>query len=216
MPSSSAPLARPIFCMVTDVPAHAHGPLLSSVAAAAHAGVNLIQIRDHEATARALTELTRAALKAVAGTAARVVVNDRLDVALAAGASGVHLRSESMPASRVRAVTPPGFLVGQSVHSVAEADAADAAGACDYLIFGTIFASTSKPAGHRSAGLEPLRSICARVRTPVLAIGGVSLANASEIAQAGSAGIAAISLFRQGSADQISQAVGALRRAFDR
>ena len=160
-------------------------PLVALIGEAARAGVDLIQIRERDLDDRALVALARAAVAAVRGTAARVVVNDRADVALAAGAAGVHLRGDSMPAGRVRAMRAAGFLVGRSVHDEGEAAAVDAEGGCDYLMFGTVFPSASKPAGHRRSAWRHLARVCAGVTAPVLAIGGISIERAAEAARAG-------------------------------
>ena len=126
------------------------------------------------------------------GTATRVVVNDRIDVALACGADGVHLRGDSIPIRAARRLAPPGFLIGRSVHGVEEATAA---GDADYLIAGTVFQSRSKPAATDLLGIEGLRAIVRAADRPVLAIGGVTGARIDEIAATGAAGFAAIGLF---------------------
>ncbi len=207
-----SPLPRPVICLVT--PGHGDGVrILAAIAAAARAGATLIEIREPGLDDRALVALVRRAIEATAGTPARVLVNDRADVAIAASAAGVHLRGSSAPASRVRGIAPPAFLIGRSVHAVDEARAVAAEGGCDYLMFGTVYPSASKPSGHRAAGLSPLRAVCDAVALPVLAIGGITEARAPAAARAGAAGLAAIGLF----ADPASAAlaVAALRRAFD-
>jgi len=118
-----------------------------------------------------------------------VLVNDRLDVALAARAHGVHLRGSSFDAVHVRAVASPGFLIGRSVHDVREA--ADA-GPVDYLVAGTVWATASKPDGHGLLGVEGLAQVVAASQVPVLAIGGVDPGRAALLAAAGAAGVAAI------------------------
>ena len=170
-------------------------PTLERIGAAARAGADLIQIRERQVSGRALFDLTRRALDAVRGTGARLLVNERTDIAIAAGAAGVHLRADSIHASRVRAIAPEGFLIGRSVHAVREAREAETDGGCDFVLFGTVFPSASKPDGHRSAGLDQLRDVCAAVRLPVLAIGGVTVDRVAHVAAAGAAGIAAIGLF---------------------
>lgn len=197
MPKSSLPGLAPVLCLVTRRGPGGTPALIARVEHAARAGVNLIQLREPDLDARALLALTRAALRAVEGTATRVIVNDRLDVALAAGAAGVHLRGASFSATDVRRLAAPPFLVGRSVHSETEAVAAEAAGGCDYLLFGTVFSSFSKPAGHPVAGCETLRRVCVSVRLPVLAIGGVSEENAPAALGAGAAGLAGIGLFER-------------------
>jgi len=205
-------VSSPIICLVTADRARAQ-PTLELIAEAARAGVDLIQIRERGMDDRALSDLTRRAVELTRGTASRIVVNDRADIALAAGASGVHLRANSFDAAPVRALAPGGFLIGRSVHATAEAAATAAAGGCDYLIFGTVFSSMSKPANHPVAGLDALRDVCRSVRLPVLAIGGISLDNAAEVARAGASGIAGISLFERAGA--MAATVSALRRVFD-
>jgi thiamine-phosphate pyrophosphorylase len=187
--------------------------LVRLIADAASAGVDLVQIRERGLDDSALLSLTREAVAAIRGSSARVLVNDRLDVALAAGAAGVHLRGDSIPSSRARALSGPGFVIGRSVHDEDEAAAMEAEGGCDYLLFGTVFPTSSKPPGHRLGGLTALRRACARVRIPVLAIGGISVERMAGVAAAGAAGVAAISLFYE--SDDLDATVRTLRRAFD-
>ena len=202
----------PLICLVTGD----HGreqQTLELIAAAVRAGVELIQVREHRFDDRALVALTRRAVDLARDSASRIIVNDRADIALAAGASGVHLRGSSFAAGRVRALAPPGFLIGRSVHTLSEATAVEASGGCDYLLFGTVFASSSKPSNHTIAGLEALRAVCGAVRLPVIAIGGISVETARPVADAGASGIAGISVFE--TADSMSAIVHRLRRQFD-
>ncbi|MCC7416012.1 MAG: thiamine phosphate synthase [Acidobacteria bacterium] len=179
-----------IVCLVSD--RRRWDPAVQARAAAG-AGIDLIQIRERDLDAAALAALTARVLASVEGSRTRVVVNERLDVALACGAHGVHLRSDSMPARAVREVTPAGFLVGRSVHGAA--DARDAAGGVDFLLAGTVYPTTSKPAGAPLLGAAGLRAIAGATPVPVLAIGGVTIAALDAIARTGAAGIAAIGLF---------------------
>jgi thiamine-phosphate pyrophosphorylase len=202
--------------------------LVAWASVVARAGVDLIQIRERGLDDRRLVALVREVCDAVRGSEARVVVNERTDIALAAGAAGVHLPGSAPQPSRVRAIVPRGFLVGRSVHSEEEAVLAERDGGCDYLVFGTVFPSSSKPAGHPVAGVNALRAIAERVRLPVVAVGGVDAVRATEVAKAGAGGIAAIGLFATpmagavegGSADAVQfgldRIVQALRRAFER
>jgi thiamine-phosphate diphosphorylase len=193
---------RPVVCMITDgrlTAARDRDALVERVASAARAGVDLIQIVSDCA-------------RAVRDTRARVLVNDRLDVALAAGAHGVHLKSASYAAARVRAVAPAGFLIGRSVHSVD--DAIRAGTAVDYLIFGTVFRTSSKPA-QMPAGPAALADVIRATPIPVLAVGGVTAATAGLIAETGTAGVAAISLFAECATVLLPSVVDALTRAFD-
>jgi len=169
--------------------------LVERAALAARSGAAVIQVRERDLADRALLDLVRRIVDAVRETDARVLVNDRPDVALASGAAGVHLRGDSPPASRVRAIVPPGFLIGRSVHSLDEIDAAVADGGCDYLVFGTVFPSGGKPEGHPVAGIDALARACARSPLPVIAIGGMTPAREAEVARAGAAGLAAVGWF---------------------
>jgi thiamine-phosphate pyrophosphorylase len=164
------------------------------------AGVDWIQIREKDLPARELFGLTTECV-ALAAAGTRILVNDRLDVALAAGAAGVHLGRESAPAREVKkwcraGHAPPGFLVGVSCHSLNEALAAEADGA-DYIFFGPVFATPSKEAFGPPQDIARLAEVCRSVRIPALAIGGISPENAAECLRAGAAGIAAIRLFQQ-------------------
>jgi thiamine-phosphate pyrophosphorylase len=190
-----------MICLVTDrrrlagedAPlAIARRCLVAQAEYAVAAGIDLIQLREHDLDAADLAALTRDLVAVTRGTATRVVVNDRLDVALACGADGVHLRAASVAVEPARRITPAGFLIGRSVHRVDEA--ADAAGA-DYLIAGTVFSSRSKPASHALLGLDGLGEIARSVEIPVVAIGGVDRGQFDAIAQSGAAGFAAIGLF---------------------
>ena len=186
---------RPIVCLVTPpTPPADAAAFAARLGDAARAGLDLIQIRQPHLDARSLCALVRHAVAAVRGTAARVIVNDRLDVALATGAQGVHLREDSVPAMRVRAVAPRGFLVGRSVHGVSGAVTAAGAGGLDYLILGTVFPTSSKP-NRAAAGAVVLAEAAAATALPVLAIGGVTLERVTDVARAGAAGLAAVGLF---------------------
>jgi thiamine-phosphate pyrophosphorylase len=208
--------------MVTDrrrlaAPAGRETPeqrLLHRVAAAARAGVHLVQVRERDLDGGPLFALVQRCLDAVAGTSARVIVNDRVDVALAAGAHGVHLRGASMPASRVRRGTPKGFLIGRSVHGSAEARAAEVEGGLDYLVFGPVFATRSKPDA-QAGGEEALGAVVRAVSLPVLAVGGVEAATTPMVARAGAAGYAAIGMFADGADEEMHIALSAGRDAFD-
>jgi thiamine-phosphate pyrophosphorylase len=176
--------------------------------------VHVVQVRERDLDGGPLVRLVARCVAAVESTRTRILVNDRLDVALAAGAHGVHLRGDSLPAARVRQVVAPGFLVGRSVHSVAEAAAAGGQGGLDYLIFGTVFASASKP-GSEGRGAAALADVVAATALPVLAIGGLTALTAPGAARAGAAGVAAIGLFADGPQDSLAEAVAAVRHAFD-
>lgn len=149
-----------------------------------------LQIREKHLPARSLFQMVRP----LTGRGARIIVNSRLDVALAAAADGVHLPANSPPPARLRPLTPPGFLIGVSCHSVDEVLRAAAEGA-DYAFLSPIFASPSKPGYGPPLGLELLRRACAGVAIPVFALGGVDEQNAPGCVAAGAAGFASISRF---------------------
>jgi thiamine-phosphate pyrophosphorylase len=217
------PLPRPAICLVTSGAVRKSGDkaaddLMALASRAVAADVDIVQIREPALTDGDLVVLARRIVAAAEGSRTTVVVNDRADVALAASAGGVHLRGTAMAASRVRSLVGPGFLIGRSVHTIAEARAAEEDGGVDYLIFGTVFPSAGKPKGHPVAGVEGLGAVCGSVRLPVLAIGGMTAATAAGAAAAGAAGVAAIGAFtdpvnRDGLG--MPEFVNRLRRAFD-
>ena len=218
---------RPLLCYVTDrrslsesEPRQALETLLSKVEAAAASGVHWIQIREKDLSGRAYAWLTREALHRAAkhqasnGAPAHILVNDRLDVALSERAGGVHLGESSLPLAEARRFVgnrnePEGFLIGVSCHSLEAARSAASAGA-DYLFFGPVFDTPSKAAFGAPQGLERLAEVCRAVSIPVLAIGGITLANASDCLAADASGIAAIRLFQD--VQDISSVVESLRK----
>jgi thiamine-phosphate pyrophosphorylase len=177
--------------------------LLRQADHAIDAGIDCLIVRERDLEARDLVQLTIDLVKVTRGTRTRVVVNDRVDVALAGGADGVHLRSDSMAADVVRQMTPDGFLLGRSVHSPEEAASLMSV---DYLIAGTVWTSASKPEDHRLLGLSGFSEVVKAARVPVLAIGGVTIDRVPDVAAAGGAGVAAIGLFI-GAGDQQCRAV---------
>jgi thiamine-phosphate pyrophosphorylase len=201
------PNQQRILCYVTDRRGLAScSDLPDRVALAAVAGVDWIQIRERDLPAHELLAVVRLAVDAAGKSDShpRILVNDRLDVALAAGAAGVHLGEQSVPvatvnASRARGVIPNGFLIGASCHSLDAARAAERDGA-DYIFFGPVFATPSKAEFGAPQGISRLAEVSRTLKIPVLAIGGVNEENAADCFAAGAAGIAAIRMF-QGSAD---------------
>jgi thiamine-phosphate pyrophosphorylase len=157
---------------------------------AARDGVEMIQIRAKELSARELTNLAKRVGR-VAQTS-RILVNTRTDVALACGAHGVHLPAGSMAPDTIRRIAPPGFLIGVSCHSIDELRAAEREGA-DFAVFGPVFPSPTKSLV--PIGIQAFREAAASVSLPVYALGGVTPAKALSCIEAGAAGIAGISLF---------------------
>jgi thiamine-phosphate pyrophosphorylase len=208
---------KPILCYVTDrrsLPAAPQldliQPLLEKISAIAAAGIDWIQLREKDLSGKPSSSLARAALNRVskhAGhskSAARIIVNDRLDVALAEQAGGVHLGENSLPveeAKRLRLASQSAqtlandFILGVSCHSLEAAKSAASSGA-DYIFFGPIFATPSKASFGAPQGLDRLAEACSSVNIPVLAIGGITLANVSSCLSAGASGIAAIRMFQ--------------------
>lgn len=191
--------------------------LTAQARAAADASLDFFQIREPDLPDTALLDLATRVREATAGSTLRILINDRLDIALAAGLDGVHLRGTSYPAARARALAAAAaggrpLLIGRSVHGVDEARAVEAAGGLDYLIFGTVFATTSKPTDHVLAGVQTLDAAVRACGLPILAIGGISLENAALVAQTGAAGLAAIGLFQD--LGRMAANAAALRRIF--
>jgi thiamine-phosphate diphosphorylase len=199
-----------ILCLVTD---RRRRPAVDHCRDAVRAGVDLIQIREPGLESAELLDLAARVVEMARDTPTRVVVNDRLDVALASGAHGVHLRGDSIPPDRARLMAPAGFLIGRSVHGVDEAVLA--ARDVDYMMAGTVFPTTSKPGLRQHLGLAGLAAIVRAVPAPVLAIGGVSMDRMEAVAATGAAGMAAIGLFDAEAADLVA-VVREARRQFDR
>jgi len=182
-------------CYITDRQALEPKPLLPWVREAIRAGLDMVQIREKDLATRELLELVRGAVDAARGTSARIVVNDRLDVALDAEAAGIHLGTQSLPAPVVRRQVPKDFLLGVSCHSLEDALSAESAGA-DYVVLGPIFETPSKLRYGPPLGLEKLREVTTRVKMPVLALGGITVELVRACLEAGATGIAGISLFQ--------------------
>ncbi len=167
--------------------------MLRAVTAAADAEVDLLQIREKNLSTRSLFELAGAAARIVRGSSTRLLINDRVDVSVAAAADGVHLTTKSLNAKVIRNTFGQRLMIGVSTHSVAAVSRAKAEGA-DFVVFGPVFETLSKRDYGDPLGLDKLREAVEEVAPfPVLALGGISLDNAAECYRAGASGIAAIS-----------------------
>jgi thiamine-phosphate pyrophosphorylase len=216
--------------LTVDPPVDKIAELLGKVRLAVQAGADWVQIREKDLPGRALLDLTRDAIAAASGvpgetrnkvaraaSQARVFVNDRLDVAIAAGAAGVHLGGESIPAGDVvrwcrSGNAPPHFEIGVSCHSLDDAREAERAGA-SYVFFGPVFDTPSKKAFGPSQGVQRLAEVCAAIQIPVIAIGGMTQQNAPACLRAGASGIAAIRMFQDAqSAVALRESVAALHK----
>lgn len=190
--------------------------LEEQVTAAARAGVDFIQVREPDLETRDLATLVRTLLRATEGTSARILVNDRVDVALATKAAGAHLKEASFSPDEVRRIVPPGFIIGCSVHGPAGAAARRSA---DYLIAGTVQPTVSKrPADYLE--WEGLKAVVAAAHgTPVLGIGGLDVRSIPLLAGSCAAGLAAIGAFIPPAGQQlrpyVQKRVEDMRFAFD-
>jgi thiamine-phosphate pyrophosphorylase len=213
-------MKKPILCYVTDRRSLPAAPqkdlieaLISKIEVVAAAGVDWIQLREKDLSGNDCATLTREALRRISTLSSsralttRILVNDRLDVALSEQIGGVHLGENSLPvgeamrlllAYRSAQPCPADFRIGFSCHSLEAAQAAASAGA-DYLFFGPVFATPSKAAYGSPQGLERLAQVCRSVSIPVFAIGGITLENSPVCFSAGASGIAAIRLFQDSS-----------------
>jgi thiamine-phosphate pyrophosphorylase len=183
--------------------------ILRLIQAAVDAHVSLIQIREKALSARVLYELTARAVDITRGSKTLLLVNDRSDIARAAGADGVHLTSQSLPANVIRETRGPDFLIGVSTHSRDEVFRTQDAGA-DFVVFGPVFDTESKRVFGEPQGLETLQAITGELQEfPVVAIGGITLENVEACFQSGVRGVAAIRLFND--AEKLASIVGSIK-----
>jgi thiamine-phosphate pyrophosphorylase len=164
------------------------GDVMGCAARAIRDGVDMIQVREKDLSAKELLNLVCRIRDLAAGSKTRILVNDRADVAMAARIDGLHLPANGLPPHEARPLVK---ILGVSTHSLEEAIAAERAQA-DFIVFGPVFDTPGKTA----VGIEPLRRIASLIKIPILAIGGITLENSAEALQAGATGIAGIRLFQ--------------------
>ena len=187
---------RPVYYYITDRSQLSSRSLAASIRRALDWGVDCIQIREKDLSERALYDLTRRVVSMARGTGCKILVNGRADVALAAGADGLHLPSSGLRIRDVRAWSPARFYIGISAHTMREIRDACAEGA-DYILLGHVFPTASKEALGPDLGLKFLRKACSASTVPILGLGGMSPESIESVLEAGAAGIAGISLFQK-------------------
>jgi thiamine-phosphate pyrophosphorylase len=182
----------PTLYLVTDAALLAGRDLVATVLAAVRGGVTMVQLRDKEASGRALLEQARALVAALAPLGVPLVVNDRVDIAHAAGAAGAHLGQSDLPAAAARAILGPAALIGLSIEQVEEIDAVDPQ-VVDHVAASPVFATATKGDIAPPLGLAGVRALRARTRLPIVAIGGIGVENAALVRAAGADGVAVVS-----------------------
>ena len=198
---------------ITDARLHAkHGhQVADAVAAAIRGGATIIQLREKELESRAFAALAAQCVAAAAGSGVPVLINDRVDIALASGAAGVHLGQGDLDAATARRLLGPAAIIGVTAKTAALGRAAQAAGA-DYLGTGAVYPTATKDSS--CIGLEGLQAVCAAVDIPVVGIGGITLGNAAAVVEAGAQGVAVVSAVFD--APDIAEATAALSRVVGR
>jgi thiamine-phosphate pyrophosphorylase len=194
--------------VITDRMQTSGRSLVEVVGACIHGGARVFQLREKDLEARELTALAERLLRLITPAGGLLLINDRVDVALAVGANGAHLSQRGLPPAAARGLLGPTRLLGISCHSFAEAKEAQQGGA-DFIVLGPIFYTPSKAVYGPPVGLDLLREVRSKIRIPMFAIGGITAANRPEVLAAGADGIAVISAVM--AAPDVSAAVRALR-----
>jgi thiamine-phosphate pyrophosphorylase len=191
----SAGFELPIICLITKGEAtpenfpQKKNDILNIIRSAVENRIGIVQVREKRLSAKMLFELAEGAVKIAKNSSTRILINERADIALAAGADGVHLPADSLSPVSIREKFPKKFIIGISTHSLLEAESAVAQGA-DFIVLGPVFETPGKG---RPLGLDTFGDVCARLRPfPVIALGGIDAANSRKALAAGGSGIAAI------------------------
>jgi thiamine-phosphate pyrophosphorylase len=179
------------YYFITDEALSAAG-IMSDVTQAVAAGVDVVQFRNKTADTRCLYDAARGIVEICAGSGTRLIINDRIDIVLAVDADGVHIGNEDMPYGEARRILGPGKIIGVTVHDVGEALEAAGMGA-DYLGVSPIYATGTKSDAGAPCGIEMLAAIRRACAIPLIAIGGIDLANADDVIRAGADMVCAIS-----------------------
>jgi thiamine-phosphate pyrophosphorylase len=200
--------------LVTDRSALPATSLQDVVESCLAAGLKAVQLREKDMAVRDLLGLAHTLRDSTRRHGAKLLINDRADVALAVGADGVQRAGTSLPVSALRAISPSGFLIGASVHAVDEARAAESAGA-DFLLFGPVYDTPSKRQYGPPQGLAALGQVSSAVSLPVFGVGGVTPGRVAEVMRTGAAGVAVIGaiLAAERPADAVKAFLDALGRA---
>lgn len=198
--------------VITDAKLSRGRSHLEVIRAAIAGGATVVQYREKTATTRQMIEEARALRELTRQAGIPFIVNDRVDIALAVDADGVHVGQDDMPAPLARKLMGPGKIVGVSVDNLEQALQAERDGA-DYVGAGPIFATATKPDAAPPIGLEGLAEICRGVSIPVIAIGGINAENAGAVIAAGAAGVAVVSAVV--AAPDVEAAARRLREAID-
>ena len=185
-------MIRPRLIVITDARLAAPRPLRDVVQLALQGGARMIQLRDKRASARELCAQALALLPRVHGQGGWLIINDRTDVALAAGADGVHLGPDDLPVAAARRITPPGFIIGASTDDPQRARELAAEGA-SYIGCGAVFGTSSKDVGGEQIGPGRVAEVTRAVGIPVVAVGGITPENVAQLRGSGAAGIAVVS-----------------------
>jgi thiamine-phosphate pyrophosphorylase len=177
-------------CLVTNR-SQVAGSLEEAVETCLEAGLKAVQLREKDLEVRDLLSLAGRFRELTRRHGARLFVNDRADVALAVGADGVQRTATSLPVWALRSISPSGFMIGASVHSMADARIAEPEGA-DFLVFGPVYDTASKRQYGPPQGLAALERVASAVRLPVFAVGGITPERVPEVMRAGASGVAVI------------------------